>query len=221
LIKGFFVKRKNRFTCIVKLKDRLEEAYLPNPGRLEEILIPNNILYLVPSSKKLPYMIIGGKVGDELVSLDSRLPNKIVYRELLSKRMNIFGSYERILKEFKVNKSKFDFLLLNGKKKLLEVKSVTLVVNRVGLFPDAPTERGRRHLLDMVKLLDEGYECNLLFVIQRSDVDFFKPNEERDKGFYDAFKRAYEKGVNIKAIKFKKIVNFRDIELDGLVEVIL
>ncbi|MEM4310854.1 MAG: DNA/RNA nuclease SfsA [Nitrososphaerales archaeon] len=228
VLEGYFVERKNRFTCLIKIRGKLGLAYLPNPGRLREVLTSNNKLFLIKRKRNkfrrggLRYEIIGSELGKELVSLDSRFPNRIIYENLMKRKIEIFGNYDKIIKEYRVKGSRFDFLLLDGeKKKLLEVKSVTLVVKGIALFPDAPTERGAKHLLEMSRLIEEGYDCYVLFVIQRSDAKLFKPNKEVDKKFYEAFKIAYEKGVKISAIKFKKISEFNKIELNGYVKVSL
>ncbi len=204
---GRFVKRLNRFLVQVKIGSKKFSAFLSNPGSLEDFFIPA-IKVLLKEIKKegrktkfdLLYVIYKGK----LISVDSRLPNLIISEVLKERKLPGFKNYSLIKKEFRYGESQIDFLLTkNGKRCLLEVKSCTLAKNGVALFPDVPTERGRRHLLSLIEAKKNGFRACLIFVIQRTDTKVLQPNWAVDKKFCETLLLAKKKGIEIYAYALK------------------
>ena len=148
-----FVRRPNRFLTIVRINGREEESHLPDPGRLEELLIPGVRLKVRQvanekrENRKTDWTTVLVRKGEEWVSIDSTLPNRFVRSLLENRQLSIFKNYQLVQSEVKLGNHRFDFLLQkNGTPLYLEVKSVTLVEDGVAMFPDAVTERGRRHM---------------------------------------------------------------------------
>jgi len=221
LLRGRFIERLNRFAASVEIEGEVKKAYLPNPGRLKELLIPGAELILrkATGKRKTCCDLIGVKFKDIWVSIDSRVPNPL-FREALEKgKLEEFMGYRKIIPEFSINKSRIDFLLENTVPCLVEVKSCTLVEEGIARFPDAPTERGTRHLLELISSLEKGYRCAIVFVIQRSDAKAFSPNEETDMEFSETLRLAFEKGVEVYA--YNCSFDGGEIEIKGRVRVIL
>ncbi len=182
LVKGFFLKRLNRFVveCSVDGKNTL--AYLPNPGRLLEILLPNTPLYLHPAraGKKLPYTIYGAQKDKNIIMLHTHYTNHIVRRLIDEGLIEELQGYRVVKEEIRFGNSRLDFLLERRNKKLyLEVKSCTLFHKGIAMFPDAPTERGRRHLIELSK----AQAAAVLFLIHCPDVQAFFPDFHTDLEF--------------------------------------
>jgi len=188
----------------VEVNGKGELAHLPNPGRLREILVPGRRLLLRPAgngSRKTRWTAVGADLSGMLVSLDSTLPNRFVPGALAAGAIPPFRGWEIVAKEPKLGAGRSDFLLVRGKRKLfLEVKSVTLVEDGVALFPDAPTDRGRRHLRELVGAVREGIRAAILFVVQRPDAHRFGPNMTTDPAFAETFWKALEQGVEAYAV---------------------
>tara|TARA_B100000700_G_scaffold188858_1_gene208112 strand:+ start:3128 stop:3835 length:708 start_codon:yes stop_codon:yes gene_type:complete len=203
LISATFIDRPNRFITTVKINGELHKSHLPDPGRLKELLIPGSELLVRPArlseKRKTAYTTIFIKVEGQLISLVSTLPNYFIKEELKNNRLSIFKNFKLEKPEIIINNHRFDFLLLDDKAKkfYLEVKSVTYVENRIAKFPDAITDRGRRHALALMDLVTKGKRAGILFVCQRSDADLFMPMWERDSKFSKALLNAYEKGVKV------------------------
>lgn len=135
-----------------------------------------------------------------LVSLDSRIPNRLLLEALKEGRLGAFSQYSVIKPEYVYGQSRFDFLLRNDVERcLIEAKSCTLVEHRVAFFPDAPILRGRRHVSELARARQEGYRACIIFIIQRTDVDAFSPNDETDPVFGAALRQASAKGVEVYA----------------------
>ncbi|MBS7610216.1 DNA/RNA nuclease SfsA [Candidatus Bathyarchaeota archaeon] len=202
LIEGTFIERPNRFLALVEIgSDRLP-CFLPNPGRMEGLLIPGKPVLLrrilkASNVRKTNYDLVGVRLDNQIVSLDSRLPNKFVWELLKARALEAFSKFTDIEPEYSYGGSRLDFLLKgrDGELCLLEVKSCTLVKNRRGLFPDAPTERGRRHLESLIAARKEGYRASVIFIIQRVDVEAFSPNDEVDPKFGKSLRKAISEGV--------------------------
>jgi sugar fermentation stimulation protein A len=198
-VKGRFVKRYNRFLALIELNDEVVPCFLPNPGRMKELLV-SGVEVLVreaaKKSRKTKFDLIGVMHQGELVSLDTMVPNRLVFEALKNKDIKEFNTYDFIKPEYGYGSSRFDFFLSNSNEKcLLEVKSCSLVKGGVALFPDAPTVRGKRHLLELIDAKKEGYRACVLFIVQRINVDVFAPNDETDPDFGEAFRKAIENGV--------------------------
>ncbi len=200
--KGIFVSRPNRFIANVLVDGKNEIAHVKNTGRCRELLIKGANVYLEHNenaNRKTKWSLIGVEKGKRLVNIDSQAPNKVVYEWL--KGGGFFKGIKEIKPEFKYGESRIDFFLeTDTEKAFIEVKGVTLEENDVAMFPDAPTERGVRHIFELCKSLDEGYKAYILFVIQMEGIRYFTPNVKTHKAFADALIYAKEKGVEIFAI---------------------
>ncbi|MEM2145980.1 MAG: DNA/RNA nuclease SfsA, partial [Candidatus Jordarchaeaceae archaeon] len=152
------------------------------------------------------------------ISLDSRIPNKLVFEALENKFLDEFREYSTIIPEFKFHESRIDFLLENGDKKcLIEVKSCTTVIDGVAFFPSAPTVRGRRHLVTLMKAIEEGYRSCVLFVVQRADANILRPYDLIDYKFGETLREAHSRGVEVYAYfsEFRK----KEIKIRGRIPV--
>ncbi len=199
LIAAKFRSRVNRFTVKVTIKHETE-AYLPNPGRMKELLTPGAPLLLTrreSKSRQTNYDTIAVQQKDVWVCIDSRIPNHVIHQALLEKRLPEFANYTEIRPEYRYGASRIDFLLLGRRRALLEIKGCTLVRGRRALFPDAPTARGTKHLQELIKALDDDYQTSILFLVQRPDADDFAPNDETDPGFAAALRAADAAGVEV------------------------
>lgn len=219
-----FLERPNRFLTIVRLNGRREESHLPDPGRLRELLVPEAKLKIRPAPggslghRKTAWTTVMVKTGRQWVSIDSTLPNRFVKSLLEENQLPMFDEYELIRSEVKNGDHRFDFLLeKDGAPLFLEVKSVTLVEKGAAMFPDAVTQRGRRHMNALAQLSRNGAGAAVLFVCQRSDVQQFRPQWERDPRFAHALANAEQAGVFVSvisalvspdAIEFEKIIPY-------------
>ncbi|MEX2722004.1 MAG: DNA/RNA nuclease SfsA [Candidatus Wukongarchaeota archaeon] len=202
LVQGVFKKRLNRFLAVVNIDGSETSCFLPNPGRMHELLVPGTEMILKEINdvkRKTHYDILGVFYKGMIVSIDSRIPNKLIFEALKNDEIEEFSGYTRIKPEFAYGSSRFDFLLTNGKPCIIEAKSCTLVNNGVALFPDAVTERGSRHLLELIKAKKEGYRACVLFLVQRIDAKYFSPNDETDTKFGKTLREASKNGVEIYA----------------------
>ncbi len=155
ILKAEFIKRPNRFQAYVKINEKIEMVHVPNTGRCKEILIPGSTVILREENnenRKTRYDLIAGYKGDMLISIDSQIPNKVVYEALMNFKIEILKEYTNIKREKTFGKSRFDFKLEkeNGEIYYLEVKGVTLENDGLTMFPDAPTERGTKHILELI-----------------------------------------------------------------------
>lgn len=224
IIKAEFINRPNRFHANVKLNGNEIKVHVPNTGRCRELLIPGCTVFLREENnptRKTPYDLMAVYKGDKLISIDSHIPNKVVDEALKNKKIKGLEGYNNILREKTFGKSRFDFKLSsdNGEEYFLEVKGVTLEDNGYARFPDAPTERGARHLLELVEAKKQGYGAGAIFLIQLNDVDKFSPNDAGDKEFGEALRYAKANGVDIFA--YNCIVTEESIEINEPVEIIL
>lgn len=223
LIEATFISRQNRFTCLVNLPGGIESVYLPNSGRLDSVLFPGQPVFLAekPSPfRKTQYDLVAAKLKDIYISVDSRVPADLLFQVLSQGDLPQFSSYPSIQREVTFGRSRLDFLLSKRSGRcFLEVKSCTLVKDGRAFFPDAPTQRGTRHLSTLTWARKEGYESAVVFIIQREDADSFSPNDAIDADFADALRAAKSQGVGIYAYRCK--VNLKDIELAGQVPVFL
>ena len=168
---------------------------------MTELLIPGAEVVLKEASggeRKTSYDLIGVYQKDQKISLDSRVPNKLVWETLKTGTLPEFHSYTSIRPEYSYSHTRFDFLLKNGAKPcLLEVKSCTLVKDGIAMFPDSESIRGRRHVKDLMRARYEGYRACIIFIIQRIDAHVFSPNDETDLEFGEVLRIAASKGVEI------------------------
>lgn len=197
-IKGKLIKRINRFTCQVNIGGIIEKAYLANSGRLKELLERESEVMLINKKGKLPYKLVGVKKDKIWVSTDAHLVNRFFEKEILNQRIPFFRGWRIKNKEKKVNNSRIDFVLKKGNRKMFcEIKSCTLVINNIALFPDAPTMRGVKHIKVLTNKKKEGYESSIVFVVQREDAKYFAPNSLTHPEFSKVLYNAIFKGVKI------------------------
>jgi sugar fermentation stimulation protein A len=199
---GIFISRPNRFIANIEIDGEGEICHVKNTGRCKELLIPGSKIYVQEANnkhRKTKYDLISVYKGDRLVNIDSQVPNKVFYDWLLTS--NFFKEVVSIKPESKYRNSRFDFYIETAAKRIyLEVKGVTLEENGIALFPDAPTERGIKHIIELCQCIKDGYEAYMVFIIQMKDVLYFTPNIKTHKAFGEALKTANQAGVNIFAL---------------------
>ncbi len=200
---ALFVKRLNRFTVLVEKDGHPEKAHLPNSGRMEELLVAGAEVMVRPAAAEgrktgLDFSLV--KYEGRWVSVDSHLPNRVIQKALMAGKLLPFDAYHRIRREYTCGGSRLDFYLEGeGPPCLMEIKSVNLVVDGVALFPDAPTQRGARHLQELINARKEGNRTAVVFVIQRDDAVSFAPNKKTDPQFALHLKKAHKAGVELYA----------------------
>lgn len=181
-------------------------VHLANSGRVHELLVPGTPALLVArdgSNRKTQYDMLLVRVGDQWVSADARLPNPLVREAFLAGRLSHLARYARLEAEVRFGHSRLDFLLSNedGDLCLVETKSVTLVEDGVALFPDAPTERGRRHLMTLMEARRHGHDAAIIFVVQRADAHSLRPYDGADPAFGQALRQAAALDVSVLAYR--------------------
>ena len=212
IVKGKFIERPNRFVAVVEVEGEPHRVHVKNTGRCRELLVPGATVYLEDfidrmGSRKMRFSLIGvEKVSDDktlLINMDSQAPNKVVKEALLDGTLPLpeMTELKEVKGEFTYGDSRIDFYVKDsmGKEGLIEVKGVTLENDGIASFPDAPTERGIKHLGELEKAVIEGKNAYALFVIQMKEIDVFTPNDERHKAFGDALRRASSNGVKVLA----------------------
>jgi sugar fermentation stimulation protein A len=202
ILRAKFIDRPNRFIANIEIEGRNEVCHVKNTGRCKELLLPGANLFVQEfdcSSRRTKYDLISVFKGDRLINMDSQVPNKVFSEWARDKG---FFKDIRILKpEQKYENSRFDFYMEDGNKKIfVEVKGVTLEEKGVAMFPDAPTERGLKHLNELASCIDEGYEAYVVFIIQMKDVLYFTPNAKTDRIFAETLAKVRDKGVKILAL---------------------
>ncbi|TGY41352.1 DNA/RNA nuclease SfsA [Clostridium sartagoforme] len=225
IYEGIFIERPNRFNAKVLLNGEELTVHVPNTGRCREILKEGTKIFLreeLNPTRKTKYDLIAAMKGDMLINIDSQIPNKVVNEALLNRKIDTLHKYSKINREKTYGKSRFDFKLSTEDEKenyFLEVKGVTLEDNGHCMFPDAPTERGARHILELIEAKKEGYGAGILFLVQLDNVETFSPNDERDPEFGRALRLARENGVDIMVYNCKVDKNM--IEINKKIDIIL
>ena len=212
-VKGIFKNRPNRFIAEVEVDGKLEIAHVPNTGRCKELLVENVIVWLQPSdnpNRKTRFSLHFVENKGVLVSLYSQQANSIVYDAIVNGNIMELAGYSHHQREKTVENSRIDIYLSNDDEECyVEVKGVTLIVDGEARFPDAPTERGAKHLKELIKLKKQGNRCCVFFLIQHPAGKFFRPNWENDPVFSRTLNEAYSEGVEI-------LVYRCDNQLDGI-----
>ncbi|MGE5582982.1 MAG: DNA/RNA nuclease SfsA [Bacillota bacterium] len=207
VIEGIFLERPNRFVARVLICGKEERVHVKNTGRCREILLPGAKVYLEERSNpncKLRYSLIAALKGDCLINIDSQAPNAVVKSALMRNKISAIPDLQVLHPEINFASSRFDFYYeTNSQKGFIEVKGVTLEKDGIALFPDAPTERGTRHLRELILATYQGYRCAVIFLIQLGGVDYFRPNREMDGEFALAVEEAAAAGVKILAYECK------------------
>lgn len=210
-VKGIFKNRPNRFIAEVEVDGKIEIAHVPNTGRCKELLVDGAAVYLKPSDnpkRKTRFTLHFVVNKGELVSLYSQEANSIVYDAILNGKIKELQGYSYHQREKQVDDSRIDIYLANqeddccGMEFLvdscyIEVKGVTLIVDGEARFPDAPTERGAKHLKELIKLKNEGNRAVVFFLIQHPAGNYFRPNWENDPKFSQTLVEAEKAGVEI------------------------
>ncbi|MBQ9099090.1 MAG: DNA/RNA nuclease SfsA [Clostridia bacterium] len=207
VVRATFLSRPNRFIAHVLLEGEEVIAHVKNTGRCKELLLPGCTVYLSVSdniTRKTKYDLIAvekHREGKEplLINMDSQIPNDVAAEWLRTGLL--FPSGVTLRREVRWGDSRFDFYMeCEDRKAFLEVKGVTLEQDGVARFPDAPTERGIKHLRELIACMAEGYEAYVLFVIQMKEIQRFCPNDQTHKAFGQALRQAAKAGVNILAL---------------------
>ena len=202
---GIFLSRPNRFIARVLIDGKEETVHVKNTGRCRELLVPGCTVYLEKSdnpSRKTPFDLIAVEKNTEkgtiLINMDSQIPNACC-AELLP-RSGLFSPDAEIKREVKFGSSRFDICVTDGdRKSFVEVKGVTLERDGLALFPDAPTERGVKHVRELIEAKKQGFGAYIIFIIQMSEVHTFSPNREMQPEFAEALLEAEKEGVKILA----------------------
>ncbi|PKB71628.1 MAG: hypothetical protein BZY87_04500 [SAR202 cluster bacterium Io17-Chloro-G6] len=199
LVEGIFLERVNRFLAMVKVDGREVGVHVANSGRMKELFIPGCRVLVRPvtsEQRKTKFDLALVDMGDNLASADARMPNPLIAEGVASGHLPQFGGYPEIHREVTFGDSRLD-LMLDGPlgRCYIEAKSVTLVVDEVGLFPDSPTIRGAKHLRTLETVLEAGHRAAVIFVVQRPDATSFATNDPADPALAEAFQSALALGV--------------------------
>ena len=216
-----FLERPNRFLARVEMEGQEVLCHVKNTGRCRELLNPGAVVYLQKSdnpNRKTGYDLIAVEKGEMLINMDSQIPNYVAAEWL--RKGSLFPEGANIQMEKRYGNSRFDIYAEAGERKaFLEVKGVTLEVEGQARFPDAPTERGVKHVRELMGCVQEGYEAYLLFVIQMTGIQSFVPNWDTHPAFGSALQEAARAGVQILAYDCQ--VRPDEIVLDQPVPVLL
>lgn len=220
-IQGIFRLRPNRFIAQVDVDGQVKVCHVKNTGRCKELLIPGAHVVLERSqnpARKTEYDLIAVYKGDALINIDSQAPNK-AFAEWVSKAED-FADITFIKPECFYKNSRFDFYLEGEIRRIfVEVKGVTLEKDGVVLFPDAPTQRGVKHLNELVDAVRNGYEAYVFFVVQMENCTCFTPNRYTHRAFADALKAAEKEGVKIRCVNC--LVTEEELRIHRFVDVVL
>ena len=201
IVKGSFRSRPNRFIAKVDIDGRLETCHVKNTGRCKELLTDGATVYLEhwdSSKRKTNYDLIAVEKGSLLINMDSQAPNKVAGEYLPT----LFPDYTLIKPEVTHGSSRVDFYLERpGEQWFIEVKGVTLEDGGIVRFPDAPTERGVKHVEELTHALTEGYRTMILFVVQMEGMQYVEPNDVTHPAFGETLRKARAAGVEVRAVE--------------------
>ena len=216
IYKGKFIERPNRFIAICEIDGKEEICHVKNTGRCRELLVKGATVYLEKSpnpNRKTQYDLVAVEKNGKLINMDSQIPNYVVVESL----NKIFNDITLVKQEYKYGNSRFDIYVETKTEKIfVEVKGVTLENDDVVRFPDAPTERGIKHLKELQKAVKEGYRACVVFLVQMQDVKYFEPNYETHPEFAKELKIAYDNGVEI--FVFDSFVTPEEIAMNNRIE---
>jgi len=216
IVRGKLIKRVNRFIAEISINGIEEDVHVKNTGRLKELLLPGAEVLMECSNnpnRKTRYSLIAAAKNDIWVNIDSQAPNAIAFEALRAGKLKEFGSVTYIKKEVTYENSRFDlYYEKEDEKGFIEVKGVTLEKNGIAMFPDAPTKRGVKHVLELAKSAEDGYSAAILFIVQMKGCQAFVPNRDMDEAFADALLKALQQGVRILA--YDSIVKEDELLLD-------
>ena len=216
---GIFLARPNRFIAHIEIDGAVEICHVKNTGRCRELLVPGCTVWCQRSdnpNRKTKFDLIAVQKGDRLINMDSQAPNRAAGEWLT---IGGLGEITDLRAEVKHGDSRYDFSFTKeGKRCFLEVKGCTLETDGVCAFPDAPTERGAKHIRGLTAAAREGYGAYVLFVIQMSDVKYIRPRDETDPAFGQALREAAQNGVQVLAMDCAVTESSMDIRLPVLVK---
>lgn len=196
---GTFLSRPNRFIAMVDINGSTVRCHVKNTGRCRELLVPGAKVFLSASDspgRSTSHDLVAVMKGDLLVNMDSQAPNPVAAEGL--RLIPGFEDVTEIRREFSYGDSRIDIMAIApGRRILVEVKGVTLEEDGVCMFPDAPTERGRKHIRELMRAADDGWEACILFVVQMEGMERFEPNRATDPAFAEALSEAAAAGVRI------------------------
>jgi sugar fermentation stimulation protein A len=203
--KAIFLRRPNRFIAHIEVDGREEVCHVKNTGRCRELLTDRATIYVQhhdDPKRKTKYSLIAVEKGKLLVNMDSQAPNKVVGEWLLEQEP--FGKVKLLKPECTYGSSRFDFYLKTETEKFfIEVKGVTLEEDGIVRFPDAPTERGVKHLQELCACKEAGYKAAVIFVVQMEGMKHFEPNDKTHPQFGEALRQAQSAGVEVLAYECK------------------
>ncbi len=216
IVPATFLKRVNRFIANVLIDGKEELVHVKNTGRCKELFIEGRTVYLEKSdnpNRKTNYSLISIFKEETLINLDSQVPNAVVFEAIESGKIKGFEQLKVLKREVTYGNSRFDiYYETEDFKGFIEIKGVTLEVDHIAKFPDAPTKRGTKHVKELIKGQKEGYRNFIILLIQMKNVDHFIPNTETDPDFADALKEALETGVHVHC--YDAIITKESITLD-------
>ena len=200
--KAKFISRPNRFIAYIEIDGKTEVAHVKNTGRCRELLVPDAEIYVQEfdnTARKTKYDLIAVKKGDRLINMDSQVPNKVFGEWVQNGKFT--DGVTLVRPETFYGDSRFDFYIEAGDRRVfVEVKGVTLEENGIVRFPDAPTERGVKHLRELMRAKEEGYEAFVAFIVQMDNVSYFEPNDATHLEFGQALREAARNGVSVIAL---------------------
>ena len=201
--KGSFRSRPNRFLAHVVIDGQEEVCHVKNTGRCRELLLPGAEVWCQhhdDPNRKTQWSLITVRKGNRLVNMDSQVPNKLAYDYVKNGGLGFVPTLVKAEKTY--GQSRFDLYYEAGERRgFVEVKGVTLEDNGVARFPDAPTERGKKHLLELQQAVEDGYEAWVLFVLAMPEMVRFEPNWPRDPQFSEALCHVSQNGVQVRAVE--------------------
>lgn len=205
IIECKFIERPNRFIAVVEIDGVLERAHVPNTGRMKELLYDGvrvGVSFHDSETRKTKYELRLVEKNGKWISIDSQLPNKLMIEYAQSGALKKYFDYDEVKWEKKYKNSRFDLQLeMDDKKTFVEIKGVTLERDNWAFFPDAPTSRGKKHVLELIDATENGYACGIVFLVQMESVNGFTPNWITDPEFSRALVKAEEAGVKLVCLK--------------------
>lgn len=220
---GTFISRPNRFLAEIGLGGEVVLAHVKNTGRMGELLLPGNKAYIREAQnpdRKTKYDLISIEAQGRIINLDSQIPNKVIEEGFRSSLIEGYENPEVIKREVSYGRSRLDMKVsLPGRDLFVEVKGVDLVEDGVAMFPDAPTERGTRHLLELEEIVLDGGEAMVIFLIQRDDAELFRPHFQRDPVFGQTLREVAGSGVQVRAYGCQ--VGYKSIKIQDRIQVSL
>ena len=224
LERAVFVDRPNRFASVVERLGTRVLAHVPNSGRMSELLVPGATVYIKPAGGEGPrrtsYDLSLVEYERKLVSVDSRLPPRLLAEAIKQRHATVFEGYDEIDMEVRLGDSRVDLVLSRKRSRLyIETKSVNKVEDGAALFPDAATARGTKHLRSLLAAVKSGHRAAVVFVIQREDADRLEPDERSDPVFCETLRAAVEGGIE--ALAYSCTVTSCEVAIAKRVPVVL